>query len=248
MRIPRVHLDLTLHVGAAVELPQSACEHLLRVLRLSDGAPLLLCNGDGLDYRAMLESAGRRDARARIVEAQTNPAEAPLRIVLAQALARGEKMDWVVQKATEAGAAAIAPIVTERTEVRLDAERANRRLAHWRGIAVAASEQSGRARVPEISEPTSLATYAASVATDAIRLALDPDGASLADVLRDIGDKNAPEIHLVVGPEGGLSPRDHAQLRAAGFIGVRLGPRILRTETAGLVAIAAVLAIAGDYR
>jgi 16S rRNA (uracil1498-N3)-methyltransferase len=248
MRIPRIHLDLSLHVGATVELPQSTCEHLLRVLRLTDGAPLVLCNGDGLDYRAALESADRRYAQARIVEALHNHAEPPLRIVLAQALARGEKMDWVIQKATEAGAAAIAPIVTERTEVRLDAERTSRRLAHWQGIAVAASEQSGRARVPEIFEPMPLASYAAGVADDAIRLALDPDGAPLTQALRDLADRGAPEIHLVVGPEGGLSPRDHAQLRAAGFDGVRLGPRILRTETAGLAAIAAILAIAGDYR
>ena len=248
MRVPRVHVNGSLRVDATVELPPSACEHLLRVLRLSDGAPLILCNGDGMDYRATLESAGRRDARARIAEALPNLAEPPLRIVLAQSLARGEKMDWVIQKATELGVAAIAPIVTERTEVRLDSERAGRRLAHWQGIAVAASEQSGRARVPEIFEPRPLATYAAEVEADAIRLALEPGGSSLADALRDVAARSVPAIHLVIGPEGGLSPRDHAQLRAAGFIGVRLGPRILRTETAGLVALAAVLTLAGDLR
>jgi 16S rRNA (uracil1498-N3)-methyltransferase len=244
MRIPRVHLTQSLRIGDAVELPSAACEHLLRVLRLSDGASLLLCNGDGMDYRATLGEIGKRGARALVSEALPNHAESPLRVTLAQALARGEKMDWVIQKATELGVAAIQPIVTERTEVRLDAERAGRRLAHWQAVATAACEQSGRARVPDIGEPLSLAAYAATVDADAIRLALDPNGASLSSVLEIAG---AP-IHLVVGPEGGLSERDHVQLRAAGFHGLRLGPRILRTETAGLVALAALQTLVGDLR
>ena len=249
MRIPRVHLTQPLRIGDAVDLPGAACEHLLRVLRLSENAALLLCNDDGIDYRAMLVDVGKRGARARILDASPNHAESPLRIVLAQALARGEKMDWVIQKATELGVAAIQPIVTERTEVRLDAERAGRRLAHWQAVAVAACEQCGRARVPTISEPAALATYAAGADTGAIRLALDPDGGSLADALsgNSLHDATTP-IHLVIGPEGGLSERDHAQLRVAGFRGLRLGPRILRTETAGLAALAALQALAGDFR
>ena len=248
MRIPRVHLAGTLNIGGAVELPAAVCEHLLRVLRLSDGAPLVVCNGDGLDYRATLCDIGKRGARARILDAQPNGSESPLQITLAQALARGEKMDWVIQKATELGVVAIQPIVTERTEVRLDAERASRRLAHWQAVATAASEQSGRALVPTISEPLTLAVYAEGVDTQAIRFALDPDGDSLRAALNAGVLQNASPIHLVVGPEGGLSERDHAQLRAAGFSGVRLGPRILRTETAGLAALAALQALAGDLR
>ena len=248
MRIPRVHLPLPLHVGDAVELPAAACEHLLRVLRLPEGAKLLLCNGDGKDYRATLVDIGKRVARARILEASPNHSESPLRIVLAQALARGEKMDWVIQKATELGVVAIQPIVTERTEVRLDAERAGRRLAHWQAIAVAACEQSGRALVPAVFEPIPLAAYAGGVEADAIRLALDPDGVPLADALDRNALQAATPIHLLIGPEGGLSERDHAQLRAAGFRGLRLGPRILRTETAGLAALAAMQALAGDFR
>jgi len=248
MRIQRVHLLQPLRVGDTVELPAAACEHLLRVLRLPDGASLLLCNGDGMDYRATLVDIGKRSARARIHDASPNHAESPLRIVLAQALARGEKMDWVIQKATELGVAAIRPVVTERTEVRLDAERAGRRLAHWQAVATAACEQSGRARVPTIHEPVALAAYAAGVEADAIRFALDPDGVSLTDAMGGNGVLIATHIHLVIGPEGGLSERDHAQLRAAGFKGLRLGPRILRTETAGLAALAAMQALAGDFR
>ena len=248
MRIPRIHLTIPLRVGDAVDLPAPACEHLLRVLRLADGAPLLLCNGDGMDYRATLGGIDKRGARAKVLEALPNHAESPLRITLSQALARGEKMDWVIQKATELGVAAIQPIVTERTEVRLDAERASRRLAHWQAVATAACEQSGRARVPMVFEPIALAAYAAAADADAIRLALDPDGVGLTDALNGGALQVTTPIHLVVGPEGGLSERDHAQLRAAGFKGLRLGPRILRTETAGLAALAALQALAGDLR
>jgi 16S rRNA (uracil1498-N3)-methyltransferase len=247
MRIPRVHLAQPLRVDTDVELPTAACEHLVRVLRLSEGAPLTLNNGDGMDYRATLIDIGKRGARARIAGTSENRAESPLRVVLAQALARGEKMDWVIQKAVELGVAAIQPIVTERTEVRLDAERAGKRLAHWRGVAVAACEQSGRALVPAILEPVSLAAYAAGIESEAIRLALDPDGDPIGQVLGNRAEANASPIHLVIGPEGGLSERDHAQLRAAGFRGLRLGPRILRTETAGLAALAALQLLAGDF-
>ncbi len=250
MRIPRVHVTVPLRVGETVGLPAPACEHLLRVLRLAEGAPLMLCNGDRMDYHATLVEVGKRSAKARILDATPNCSESPLRIVLAQALARGEKMDWVIQKATELGVLTIQPIVTERTEVRLDAERAGRRHAHWQAVAVAACEQSGRARVPRIGEPETLAAYVAGVEPGAIRLALDPEGDSLTDAL---GGSFVPKdaigpIHLVVGPEGGLSDRDHLQLNASGFRGLRLGPRILRTETAGLAALAALQAFAGDLR
>ena len=248
MRIPRVYLAQALRAGDTVALPTSACEHLLRVLRMAEGAPLLLCNGDGMDYRATLVDIGKRGAHARIADATPNHSESPLQVTLAQALARGEKMDLVVQKATELGVVAIQPIITERTEVRLDAERGAKRLAHWQAVAVAACEQSGRACVPVIAEPLQLATYAAGIDANAIRLALDPGGERLS-CLPSINDASVSEkpIHLVVGPEGGLSERDLAQLHAAGFSGMRLGPRILRTETAGLAALAALQALAGDF-
>jgi len=248
MRIPRVHLTVPLKIGGTVALPATACEHLLRVLRLNEGAALVLCNGDRMDYRATLSDVGKRGAQAKILEASPNDSESPLRIVLVQALARGEKMDWVIQKATELGVAAIQPVVTERTEVRLDAERAGRRHAHWQAVAVSACEQSGRAWVPRIGEPEALSVYLAGVEATATRLVLDPAGASLSEALAGgvLKDANTP-IHLLIGPEGGLSDRDHAQLRAAGFRGLRLGPRILRTETAGLAAVAALQAVAGDF-
>lgn len=156
-------------------------------------------------------------------------------------------MDWVVQKATELGVSEIRPIVTERTEVRLEGERTGRRVAHWQAVATAACEQSGRAVVPRIGEPASLADYLASVDAGAIRLALDPGGESLSATLHNGRfDEPVKPIHLLVGPEGGLSDRDRAQLRATGFQGLRLGPRILRTETAGLAALAALQVMSGD--
>jgi 16S rRNA (uracil1498-N3)-methyltransferase len=151
-------------------------------------------------------------------------------------------MDLVLQKGTELGVAGFVPVVTERTEVKLDGERTGKRMAHWQGVLAAACEQSGRAVLPQLSEPRTLADYAAAQSTP-LRLALDPKGEV---ELRALGPGPIRDIALVVGPEGGLSERDLATLRAAGFRGLRLGPRILRTETAGLAAVAALQALYGD--
>lgn len=242
MRIIRSHVTLPLAVGQRLPLPEDCSTHLLRVLRLAPGDTFTLFNGDGHDYAARLLTAAKRGAEAEILGRQAVARESPLRITLAQGLARGEKMDLVLQKATELGVCAFAPVLTERTEVKLDAERAGKRLAHWQGVLAAACEQSGRARLPRLAEPVSLATYAAGE-TAPIRLALDPKGElSLPAVAPEPGQS----IALVVGPEGGLSERDLATLRAAGFRGLRLGPRILRTETAGLAAVASLQALYGD--
>lgn len=242
MRTIRSFIDAPLVIGATVDLGEQASAHLVRVLRRQVGDEVLLFNGDGHDYRARLVSVAKKAAVAEVVEQCTVARESPLAITLVQALARGEKMDWVLQKATELGVAVIAPVVSERTEVRLGAERAERRMAHWRGVIIAACEQSGRARVPALVEPRDLAVHAAgSRDENVLRLALDPDG-ELG--LVDLPDCSA--LELVVGPEGGLSERDLAMLRAAGYRGLRLGPRILRTETAGPAAIAALQALRGD--
>jgi len=241
MRTIRCHVDAPLQPGLTVELPESAAAHVVRVLRLGVGDALVLFNGDGHDYPATLVEAGKRGARAEVGGQVPVTNESPLRITLAQGVARGEKMDWVLQKATELGVAAIAPILSERTEVKLDAERAGKRLAHWRGVLASACEQCGRARLPDLAAPTPLANWAAA-APDGLKLALDPEGELTLDALPE--DTRA--LSLVVGPEGGLSQRDLETLRAAGFRGLRLGPRILRTETAGLVAIAALQSRFGD--
>jgi len=243
MRMTRCHVDLPLRVGDEPVLPERAASHLARVLRLREGDPCVLFNGDGHDYAARLLAAGKRELRVRILASAAVDNESPLRIVLLQGIARGERMDLILQKATELGVAAIVPVSGERTEVRLDAERAEKRVAHWRSVVESACEQSGRARVPELCAPAALDAAAHALHGDGLRLVLDPQGEHRLDALpRPPGDR----AWIAIGPEGGWSPRDRRILEAAGFSGLRLGPRVLRTETAGLAAIAALQGRFGD--
>lgn len=243
MRTIRIHADLPLQPGTELTLPPQAGEHVARVLRLVPGDPLTLFNGDGCDYEAILVTVGKREVVARIDSRQALSNESPLPLTLAQGVARGEKMDLIVQKATELGVMRIVPLLTERSEVKLDAARAEKRLAHWRAVAASACEQSGRARLPTIAAALPLATWLDSLAGDgALRLALLPEATRSSRELRFSASGGV----LVVGPEGGLGERDTAALRSAGFDGLRLGPRILRTETAGLAALAALQALHGD--
>ncbi|MEW9624047.1 16S rRNA (uracil(1498)-N(3))-methyltransferase [Rhodanobacter geophilus] len=244
MRTIRIHVDLPLATGAELALPAQAGEHVARVLRLVAGDPLTLFNGDGADYAATILAAGKREVQVQVLDRQVVGRESPLRLTLAQGVARGEKMDLIVQKATELGVARIVPLLTERAEVKLDAARAEKRLAHWRAVAASACEQCGRACLPEILPALLLPAWLAALADDgALRLALLPEAESSARELRP-GDAG---VLLVVGPEGGLGERDVAALGEAGFTGLRLGPRILRTETAGLAALAALQALHGDF-
>jgi 16S rRNA (uracil1498-N3)-methyltransferase len=243
MRTIRIHVDLPLAADTEVALPAQAGEHVARVLRLEAGDPLVLFNGDGRDYEATLHSVGRREVVARVERICPRDNESPLRLTLAQGVARGEKMDLIVQKATELGVARIVPLLTERSEVKLDAARAEKRMAHWHAVAASACEQCGRARLPEILPARALPAWLASLADDgALRVALLPEAESSA---RELRPGNAGAL-LVVGPEGGLGECDVAALHENGFRGLRLGPRILRTETAGLAALAALQALHGD--
>ncbi len=243
MRIPRLHLDAALVAGTDIRLPEPAAAHALRVLRLQSGDAVVLFNGDGNDYPARLLTANPREASVHVESCMATARESPLRITLAQALARGEKMDWIVQKAVELGVAAIVPLVTERSEVKLDDKRAAKRLDHWRAVAIAACEQSGRSVVPITTAPQPLDAWLNALPNEnATRLLLHPgDGLRPRD-LRPI----PTALTLAVGPEGGFGDRDLAALRDAGFGNLSLGPRILRTETAGLAAIAALQALHGD--
>ncbi|MFT3762408.1 MAG: 16S rRNA (uracil(1498)-N(3))-methyltransferase [Pseudoxanthomonas sp.] len=242
MRLTRCFVDAPLAPGREIALPDSAAAHLVRVLRLREGDDCVLFNGDGCDYAARIAAAGKREVRAVVAAASEIRNESPLRIVLLQGIARGEKMDLILQKATELGVAAIVPVQSERSEVKLDAERAARRVEHWRSVVVSACEQSGRAALPEISAPMPLAIAAGSVEA-ALKLTLDPEG---EHALASLQAPATPSIAISIGPEGGWSPRDREALQAAGFGGLRLGPRILRTETAGLAAIAALQSRFGD--
>ena len=241
MRLTRSHVELPLRVGEEIALPEDVAAHLLRVLRLQVGDACVLFNGDGHDYDSRITSIGKREASAEIAAVRRIDNESPLRITLLQGIARGEKMDWILQKATELGVARILPVTSDRSEVKLDAQRAEKRLEHWRGIVVSACEQSGRATLPVVAPPQALA-HAATL-REGRGFILDPFAQASLAALHEI---ELRECTIAIGPEGGWSPRDREQLVAAGFEGLRLGPRVLRTETAGIAAIAALQALCGD--
>ena len=244
MRRIRVFVEDPIAVGDMVPLDGFAADHLMKVLRLSRGATVTLFNGDGHDYEGTLEVLGKGLAAVAVAHATEVRNESPLALTLAQSIARGEKMDLILQKATELGVARIVPLVSERTEVRLDEDRAGRRLAHWQRVVQSACEQSGRAVVPAVAAPIALPAWMAEVrGSSATRLALHPEGARS---LRELSLAGGNELVLAVGPEGGFGERDLEALAQGGFERLSLGPRILRTETAGLAAIAAVQASFGD--
>jgi 16S rRNA (uracil1498-N3)-methyltransferase len=245
MRTTRIHIDQPLDLAAEVALPPQAAEHVARVLRMNPGDAVTVFNGDGHDYAATLIAVGKRDVMLRIDNREPVANESPLMLTLAQGVARGEKMDLIVQKATELGVSRIVPVFTERSEVKLDSSRAEKRLIHWRAVAASACEQSCRVRVPEVTPAQTLQAWMDSLDDDddgAQRLALLPEGTLRPRELK-FGKTGGL---LVVGPEGGFGDRDVATLKEAGFHGLRLGPRILRTETAGLTALAALQALHGD--
>jgi 16S rRNA (uracil1498-N3)-methyltransferase len=241
VRLIRVHVQAPLAPGARVALDGPAAAHLGRVLRLGPGDPVTLFNGDGQDYPSRIAAFGRGTAEAVVEGRAVARAESPLAITLVQGIARAERMDLVVQKAAELGVAAIAPVVTARSVVKLDGGNRARRHAHWHGIAVAACEQCGRARIPAIAQPAPLAERLAGPGAGA-RLLLSPDAPlSLADTAR-----GASAVEILVGPEGGLEDAERDAALAAGFRACRLGPRVLRSETAAIAAIAVLQAVAGD--
>ena len=245
MRMTRAWVDLPLAPGARIALPEAAAAHLLRVLRLREGDACVLFNGDGHDYDARIIATGKRGGEVEVTGRRAVDNESPLRITLLQGIARGEKMDLILQKATELGVARIVPVESERSEVRLDGPRLARRIEHWRAVVVAACEQCGRARLPEIEAPVAIGAIGGIAHPAGLRLTLDPQGEHALPALASRMPADGG-VAIAIGPEGGWAPRDREQLRAAGYEGLRLGPRILRTETAGLAAIAALQAMYGD--
>jgi len=219
-------------------LPEEASGHARRVLRLADGDAVTLFDGRGGEYAARLSRGGR----ARVEAWREVEREAPLAFTLAQALPAADKMDWIVQKAVELGVARLQPLSARRSVVRLAGERAQRRGGHWRQVAAAACEQCGRNRLPEILPLTDLAHFLGVGGGDETRLLLCPgEGLRLAELPRP------GAVTLLVGPEGGFADDEAEAAQAAGFRPLRLGPRVLRSETAGLAALAAMLALWGDF-
>jgi 16S rRNA (uracil1498-N3)-methyltransferase len=242
MRLSRIFTLQHLEAGQNIRLEGPAGHYLTRVLRLSKGDEIVLFNGDGFDYPAVISEIRSQQVCALIAGGSLAGNESPLKITLVQAVCRGERMDYVLQKATELGVFCIQPLISQRVEVRLDSGRQQKRMSHWRGVVTSACEQSGRAVVPEVRDLLSVSDWL-SAADGAPRLVLDPlAGRSLAGMALE-GDR----VSVLVGPEGGFTDDETNVFRANGLTAVTLGPRVLRTETAGPAAIAVLQAKAGDF-
>lgn len=238
------HVDAPLGPGARVELPRELAHHLGRVLRLHDGATLSLFDGNGPVWLARLR-IGSGPAIAEVIAAVEDDRESPLRVVLGQGLSSGDRMDITVQKAVELGVAGIAPLATARAVVKLSGERAERRREHWQRIAIAACEQCRRSVVPPVSPVRGLREWLASLPPDAPKwLLCAHEGRRLADLPQPEADATG---YLLTGPEGGFTDEERTLVIDAGFVPVRLGPRVLRTETAAMTALAAMQTLWGDF-
>lgn len=249
MRLTRVFVDATLSTGAALLLPPAPAQHLTRVLRLQAGAALRVFNGQGGEFDASIESIQRNDATVVIGAHHRIERESPLQVTLLQGIARGEKMDLILQKAAELGVAAVVPLTTARSTVRLDDATALRKQAHWQGVLIGACEQCGRNRIPAVAAASGLAAAVANNRSQ-LKLLLEPEPAAgtlktLLATVFSAAEQNL-SVCLLVGPEGGLDPQEVLIAKQAGFLPCRLGPRVLRTETAALTALAALQSLAGD--
>ena len=240
MRIPRVYTAQALRSDTSFELEPGPSQHLSRVLRMKPGDSIILFDGTGGQYPAIISALGRKCVVAITADLDPVERESGLCLHLGIAISRGERMDWVVQKATELGVNTITPLRSERTEVRLSGERAGKKLRHWQQIATSACEQCGRNRLPNIQPAQDLAQWISGVEADT-RLVLHHRASSAQT------DATSPSsIALLVGPEGGLSPEEITAAEQAQFSSLQLGPRVLRTETAPLAAIAILQARWGD--
>lgn len=244
--IPRFYCppeDLTLQAGEKIDLPEALAHHALRVLRLRIGEDLVLFNGDGGEFPARVIDNVRR-VQVQLGEKQNIERESPLNLSLVQALPSGDKMDWIVQKAVELGVNTLQPIQSARSVTRLSGTRAEKRVQHWQQIAIAASEQCGRNRLLHVEPILDFAHYLTHHgAENSLRLLLSPrDGQALKTFAAPTA-----KIDLLIGPEGGLTAEEENLARRQNFQAATLGPRVLRTETAGLAATAALLSLWGDF-
>ena len=243
MRTPRIYHSKPLKGLEELTLDPQAAKHLLTVLRLKAGAPLILFDGSGFEFQAVIEEIGKKDLWVKLGNSHGPAVESPLRITLAQGVSRGERMDYTVQKATELGVTEIVPVLTERSVVKLDTDNGAKKREHWQGVVIGATEQSGRVRVPEVRAPVTLATFLANLRDAGQKLLLDPLGGAAA---MDLARPSDGGVMLLVGPEGGLSEHERNLAARVGFMGLKLGPRILRTETAALVALSLLQSQWGD--
>jgi 16S rRNA (uracil1498-N3)-methyltransferase len=239
----RVYVDMELAEGQLLTLPAGAYQHLVVVLRRIPGDRVVLFNGRGGEYSVSIESVARRALTVRVNGFRDIARESPLQVTLGQAVSKGERMDYAIQKAVELGVTAIQPLITDHVVVRLNAERWERKCEHWQAIALSASEQCGRTRVPQIAAPLDLRDWITRAPPDALKLVLSLAPGSLP--VSSLKHHGQP-VWLLVGPEGDLSEVELQLTDLAGFSNITLGPRTLRTETAGVVALSVLQSLWGD--
>jgi len=240
MRVSRFYLDAPLSQGEQL-LDGDLAHYISRVLRLSAGAAVQIFNGSGQEWPGEVLEAGKREVRIELGAPMAGLTESPLQVHLGQAMSRGERMDWAIQKAVELGVAQITPLMTERCEVRLQGERAEKRLNHWQQIAISACEQCGRSVVPTINPPIALADWLSSLKVD-LKLVLHHR------TTQSLSSMTPPQtLGLLIGPEGGLSAAEIEQAEGAGFQAASFGPRVLRTETAPVAALSIAQQLWGDF-
>lgn len=242
MSLPRIYHPEQLADQSDVLLTANAANHVAKVLRMQPGEALIIFNGDGYDYAATIATINKREVRIIIDAAMKNNNDSPLQIHLLQAVARAEKMDWVVQKATELGVTSITPIITERCGVKLSDDRWEKRVQHWQAVSISACEQCGRNQLPQIHSAIHLPALLAQERSGALFI-LSPEAATPLTAHPELAKAS---IHILVGPEGGFSEQECKQAKERGYQPLKLGPRILRTETAPIVALSLFQGYFGD--
>jgi 16S rRNA (uracil1498-N3)-methyltransferase len=240
MRIPRIYTEQALITGELIQLEEAASHHLSKVLRMQAGRELILFNGAGGEFTAVIQEVSKKYVAVLIAEHSADNRESPLQLELAIGISRGERFEWVLQKATELGITKITPLITERTEVKTGGDRQEKMQDRWQQIIISACEQCQRNLLPELAAPVQLNDWLATVNSDFRFVLHHRDSKSLPT------DQKPQSVSLLIGPEGGLSENEIAQAQAKNFNALTLGPRVLRTETAPIAAISLVQYLWGD--
>lgn len=240
MQTPRFYTPSALDAHSETALDEKASAHIARVLRMRVGDKLTLFDGSGGEYPAQIVAIGKKAVQVSVGALLPREVESPLSIHLGVGMSRGDRMDWIVQKATELGVTSITPLITERCGLKLKGERQDKKLRHWQGVAISACEQCGRNRIPQIAAPKTLADELSQTKADT-KLVLHHRASTL-----EAATETPSSIALLIGPEGGLSEQEIAQAQQQGYQAITLGPRVLRTETAPLAALTIVQSMWGD--
>ncbi|MFO1320309.1 MAG: 16S rRNA (uracil(1498)-N(3))-methyltransferase [Burkholderiales bacterium] len=243
----RFHVPHRLGPGAETDLPDVAAHHAMRVLRLAESDPVIVFDGTGGEYEAVIVRMTRSHVRVKTLRFRDGGPESPVQVTLLQGVSGSDRMDFTLRKAVELGVHRVVPLFTERSVVKLDVDKVDKRRAHWQGIVISACEQCGRNHVPEVAEPVGFRPWLAEVAIQPpigetrLLMAIGSE-MRFADLPRPTG-----QILLLAGPEGGFSPVESELARSRGFTPIRLGPRVLRTETAAIAALSAIQTLWGDF-